>query len=269
MELLEGGVRRGGGEVVDQSTDELLCTFPTLGHAIEAAVTLQRTLRSAKQSGRFPIDLEFRVGVHYGPVLALHRKVFGGSVKMAKRMLTIAQGGQIVTTREALDVLPDRNSIEIRPLGNRTVGEVVEVHWRGSRATRVETDTEFGSEPPAKELLVRYRDRKIRLDPTEPILTIGREPNCDLVVEHPEVSRYHARIELGRSEFTLTDMSTNGTQIVSDDGRRRTLKHQQSRLAGEGALVLGKGRFAEAPAIRYRLVSEAGSNEFPSTDPSA
>ncbi|WP_448380012.1 FHA domain-containing protein [Gloeomargarita sp.] len=45
-------------------------------------------------------------------------------------------------------------------------------------------------------------------------LTIGRDPQNDLVISHPTVSRYHARVERQDGSFVLTDLgSTNGTYV--------------------------------------------------------
>ena len=46
------------------------------------------------------------------------------------------------------------------------------------------------------------------------MLTIGRDPQNDLVIHHPTVSRYHARVERKEGSFVLTDLgSTNGTYV--------------------------------------------------------
>lgn len=59
----------------------------------------------------------------------------------------------------------------------------------------------------------------IRLQPTE-TLVIGRTPDNDLAIEHPLISRRHARIDRSGSSWTVTDLgSTNGTFI---NGRRLT-----------------------------------------------
>ncbi|MEN9217084.1 MAG: FHA domain-containing protein, partial [Gloeomargarita sp. HHBFW_bins_162] len=46
------------------------------------------------------------------------------------------------------------------------------------------------------------------------VLTIGRDPHNDLVINHPTVSRCHARVERKDGSFVLTDLgSTNGTYV--------------------------------------------------------
>lgn len=46
------------------------------------------------------------------------------------------------------------------------------------------------------------------------VLTIGRDPSNNLVIHHPTVSRFHARVERHDGSFVLTDLgSTNGTYV--------------------------------------------------------
>jgi ABC-type multidrug transport system ATPase subunit len=46
------------------------------------------------------------------------------------------------------------------------------------------------------------------------VLTIGRDPQNDVVISHPTVSRHHARVERKGGSFVLTDLgSTNGTYV--------------------------------------------------------
>jgi FHA domain-containing protein/uncharacterized protein DUF1707 len=44
--------------------------------------------------------------------------------------------------------------------------------------------------------------------------TVGRAPDCDLVLDHPTVSRYHARLRRDPDGWVLVDAaSTNGTRV--------------------------------------------------------
>ena len=43
---------------------------------------------------------------------------------------------------------------------------------------------------------------------------IGSHPECDFVIEHPTVSRFHAKIEALKNGYKLTDLkSKNGTFV--------------------------------------------------------
>lgn len=64
---------------------------------------------------------------------------------------------------------------------------------------------------------------RIRLEGQEPVeqplasgeCVIGRAPDCDLVLNHEEVSRRHAALEMQEGSLWLTDLgSSNGTQIL-------------------------------------------------------
>ncbi len=55
-------------------------------------------------------------------------------------------------------------------------------------------------------------DQEIRWE--QPVLTIGRDPGNDLVIDHKLASRRHARFEQDQSGFYIRDLdSTNGTYL--------------------------------------------------------
>jgi len=62
----------------------------------------------------------------------------------------------------------------------------------------------------------------------------GRDPACDLVVEHPSVSRFHARIELAEDGVVWVhdDASSNGTFLHRCDNWTRI---------GKASLCIGDG----------------------------
>ena len=69
---------------------------------------------------------------------------------------------------------------------------------------------------------------------------MGREDQCDLVVEGDLVSRRHATIEVKDDRYTLTDQSSNGTFVVLADDRRLCLKREHVQLVGSGQISLGQ-----------------------------
>jgi hypothetical protein len=55
-------------------------------------------------------------------------------------------------------------------------------------------------------------------------VTIGRLPDCDLVIADPGASRRHARVHAEGGDYVLTDLgSTNGTLVNDEPVRERTL----------------------------------------------
>jgi pilus assembly protein CpaF len=64
-------------------------------------------------------------------------------------------------------------------------------------------------------------------------LTIGRQPNCDVVLEHDQVSRVHARILLAHGSFLLEESSSNGTMVLSDG----SIVHRDNRELPYGETI--------------------------------
>lgn len=57
-------------------------------------------------------------------------------------------------------------------------------------------------------------DKGKKYDLTAVSLTLGRRKDCDIVFNDSSISRRHARLELHRGVYTITDLgSTNGTRI--------------------------------------------------------
>src|SRR5690606_26665182 len=55
-------------------------------------------------------------------------------------------------------------------------------------------------------------------------LTLGRHPDCDLVLSDPLVSSFHARIEDRGDSWTLVDLdSTNGTRVDGEPAKEVAL----------------------------------------------
>jgi predicted component of type VI protein secretion system len=74
------------------------------------------------------------------------------------------------------------------------------------------------------------------------ILTLGRDPRSDIVIDHPQVSRRHARITRQGDVWVIEDLeSTNGTFV---NGKRLTEPHTLAK--GD---VLG---LSEAVTLVYR-----------------
>jgi predicted component of type VI protein secretion system len=54
------------------------------------------------------------------------------------------------------------------------------------------------------------------------------------------ISRYHSRIEHRRGKFIITDQSTNGTFIQTEEGQEIFLRREELTLYGSGYISLGK-----------------------------
>lgn len=61
---------------------------------------------------------------------------------------------------------------------------------------------------------------------------IGREEDCAVVVDSPEVSRYHAAIDIDQTAAVLTDLgSKNGTSLNGSPVKSATTLHNRDEVA--------------------------------------
>jgi pSer/pThr/pTyr-binding forkhead associated (FHA) protein len=73
-------------------------------------------------------------------------------------------------------------------------------------------------------------------------LTIGRHPESDLVLDHPRVSRHHARIERRGEVFIICDLnSKNGTWFGKQRVDEHTLQDSDTIRIGDTRLVFKRG----------------------------
>ncbi|HIK23767.1 MAG: FHA domain-containing protein [Cyanobacteria bacterium J003] len=91
--------------------------------------------------------------------------------------------------------------------------------------------------------------------------TIGRDPSNDLVIEHPTVSRHHAKIERRNGDLILTDLaSSNGTFVNGREVETPTLlRVGDSIRIGSDRLVLNVDetltQYAESGHMRLDAIN--------------
>jgi len=81
--------------------------------------------------------------------------------------------------------------------------------------------------------------------PRDTLLTIGRGPNCDLVVDHRSVSRVHAKLHAVSGRFWIEDLgSSNGTRVQGEQiapGTRAAIGYGDVVEIGDTLLTLLEG----------------------------
>jgi hypothetical protein len=71
------------------------------------------------------------------------------------------------------------------------------------------------------------------------VTTIGRSASNDIVIEIPEVSRQHARIEYAQGRFKITDLgSTNGTMVNGVRVTSRVIEDHDEIMLGTARLEI-------------------------------
>lgn len=237
-------IKRHKGTVVKFIGDEILCYLSDPELAFQAAFKLQETAKeTVDQNG---VRLALRIGMHYGSAIVEATDMFGDSVNVAAAMRDIAKGGQIIATEAIVDHIPPeishftRRYDTSRIKGRQEQTTIYEVMWEGEASTQILSGTTTLENMKSSKLQLSFQDSEIALLANMPALTIGRDQNCGIFIEGSLVSRQHALIEYRRGKFLIRDQSTNGTYVLTEDGRSIYLRREEFPLWGEGKISLGK-----------------------------
>ncbi len=242
-------VRAEGGTVIKTIGDEIMCAFSDANAALDAAVAIVKAVGDSATAG-----IGVHVGLHFGPVVLEKDDVFGDTVNVAARVVSLANDGEILITRQVVDRLTADREALTRLIDRRSVKgkeEKVEIYSVVAPQDDMLTTLNFGSiddsgGPEQSVLTLRLGETEIKLDVERPMVTIGRHAASDLVLPDPGASRQHARLELRHGKFYLSDLSTNGTVLQIHE-------QEPTFLRREEAILLGSGRF--------------GLSCYPKTDP--
>lgn len=92
----------------------------------------------------------------------------------------------------------------------------------------------------APRLVLHFRGSRFVLQEGMVPLRLGRDADCDLVVETIWVSRHHADLECRDGHVVLTDHSTNGLWLRLDGEAERCVRGESVLLHGGGSFSLGR-----------------------------
>ena len=237
-------IKRHKGTVVKFIGDEILCYLSDPELAFQAAFKLQETAKETVDPNG--VRLALRIGMHYGSAILEATDMYGDSVNVTAAMRDIAKGGQIIATDAIVEHIPPeiahftRRYDTSRIKGRQEQTVIYEVMWEGEASTQILSGTTTLENMRSSKLQLAFDDTEIALLANMPALTIGRDLNSGIVVEGTLVSRQHAVIEYRRGKFLIRDQSTNGTYVLTEDGRSIYLRREEFPLWGEGKISLGK-----------------------------
>jgi len=230
-----------GGRVVKTIGDEIMAVFPAADQAAEAAAEMQARISEQPAAGR--ARLAIRVGFHFGPAIEVEGDVFGDSVNVAARMAALAKGEQVILSGQTADALSPLLRARVREIDSLTVkGKhkdigIFELIWQSSEAELTTLSPRY--KPLPAHIRLRHGAREIELDEARSSLTLGRDPQNDVVIADRMASRLHARIERRRDRFVLVDQSSNGTCVTIEGEPEIHLRREELILRGRGHVSFG------------------------------
>jgi adenylate cyclase len=258
--VLERQVHAAGGRVVKSLGDGVICLFDEADAAFRAACEMQQAARELAPGEGAP--LRIKVGCNYGPVVLANDDVFGDTVNVCARLMSLANPEQVLTTRQTLEALSPglrnrcRELYETQVRGRGVPVTVCEVLWRSDvDMTKVDlSQGEFAAASGDWVLKLSYAGESYVVEPAGS-LRIGRDASSDIVVPSEHASRQHARIFARDAQFLIADQSSNGTFVMVDGSTRELrLRREQALLGERGWIGLGKTAANHGDhVLRYRL----------------
>lgn len=235
------------GRTVQVVGDELLGAFESAEDACQAAIDMQQRIADLPPvSG---LKLTIRIGLHCGELSDDGNKLSGPAIATAARIAGIARRDQILCSSLLVKMLGELSFIStaaVPELGsvpeNGEALALFQIHWPSYHAAEVNSahsTFDPGGAPPVERLCVRYRGKAFLLDDKTPVLTIGRDLGCKLIIDDRKASRQHARVERRGDAFYLVDTSTNGCFVTFTGRQEVMVRRHEIQLESRGQISFG------------------------------
>jgi class 3 adenylate cyclase len=123
-EILRDAIEQAGGYVFKTAGDSFCAAFSSARAGLDAALAAQRNL--AAQSWPTSRPIVVRMGLHAGVCEERGGDYFGPAVNRAARLLTVAQGGQVLVSGVAAELLSDElpAGVDLRELGTHQLKDL-------------------------------------------------------------------------------------------------------------------------------------------------
>ncbi len=234
-----------GGAFIKSNGDDIMCTFPEPSLASQAACAMH--LHTDEISSNSPFRVAIRAGFQHGPVR--HESdgdIRGDSVNVAARLSNYAKAGQIVTSEQTLNLIPEmvpninkfRKLESVRLKGKAERVSICEIIWKQDFSMTVFASDIPEQDPEDMRMVIRLGDQSCVVNESNFKVTIGRDPASSIRVKGKRASRHHATIEFIRGKFMLIDVSTNATYLRQRLEETR-LHRDRTQIIGTGQLSLG------------------------------
>jgi class 3 adenylate cyclase len=111
-------VRSYGGSMIKYEADNCFAVFPDPLAAVNAAIAMQHAFRAENILTSEDLDIHISCGIDYGKILVVgHEDCFGDPVNRASKMgEDLAVAGEILITKEALQMIPAGSGIKTREM---------------------------------------------------------------------------------------------------------------------------------------------------------
>lgn len=256
---LDKEVNAAGGVIVKNLGDGIVCQFREADAAFRAACAMQE--QAARLGGEGETVMKIKVGYTYGSVVLKDGDVFGDTVNVCARIVSLANPAQVLTTQQTVEALSPglrgrcRELYSAKVRGRSSQVSVWEVLWRSDPdMTKLEDSGGAADDAADWVLKVTLAGENYLVD-HKAVLKIGRDATNDVVVATEHASRLHARIFSRDDHYVIVDQSSNGTFLMVDGTAREVrVRRSEAVLGDRGWIGLGKSAAKHGDhVLRYRL----------------
>lgn len=226
-----------GGHCVKSTGDDTLSFFDDTNAAFDAAWAMINEDWAAGMS--------VHAGIYFGEILRTDTEIYGNAVNTAARLASLAKPSEFLLGGDCFDDLNPENRNKLLPIG--------ELHLRGKDApTRVYSGTVISVSAQTVVFTQPGADRPVRTETADlsyqgqswhlsegESLTIGRSPECDIVLDHAWVSRKHGALTIRQGQLEYTDHSSAGSVLRTHDGKELSVHRRTTLVNGSGHIILG------------------------------
>ncbi|RUU06697.1 adenylate/guanylate cyclase domain-containing protein [Mesorhizobium sp. USDA-HM6] len=258
LDAMRDIVARHGGDFIHSKGDDVLSLFERPEGALRAVCQISSQLTKG--------PLSARIGLHFGAVIRARGAVFGDVVNVTARLSTTANPGEVLISQSFFEALPAGSRSALRLLDKMAFKgkqELFDVYTLGSddeaRSTHIAsrgTIIDRRSAPPRQiNLVIRYGDQ-LRSCRDNEFVTIGRSPECNIVVQRPWVSRHHATFTISNGKARLIERSSSGTFVSMGPGHEIFVRREDILLFGSGVISPGlRSSLRDAQVLHYEIAS--------------
>ena len=248
-----------GGDFIYSKGDDVLSLF----ERPEAALTAVCQISS--QLAKWPLSA--RIGLHFGAVIRARGALFGDVVNVTARLSSTANPGEVLISQSFFEALSAGSRSALRLLdkmafkGRQDLFDVYTLGSDDGLGTHIASRGTFvdrRSAPPRQiNLVIRYGDQ-LRSCRNNQFVTIGRSPECNIVVQRPWVSRHHATLTISNGKARLIERSSSGTFVsMGPDHDEVFVRREDILLFGSGVISPGqRSSLGDAQILHYEIVSD-------------
>jgi len=255
LDRLKSVANQEGGAFIRSRGDDILCTFADPAAALRAA----RLMLFRFSAGPFAIH----ACVHFGRAIRTHDDLFGDAVNLTARLAASAKPGEILASRCFLDQLPETDIRAFRVLDSMTFkgrNAATEVYSLledgGAASTEMFADNSRAHQHAGRGMMAMlcYKSGSWQCRDQE-VISIGRSPDCHLVIGQPWVSRKHAILMVRHGKVQLDDQSSSGTYVTMHAGEEIFLRRESALLIGSGIISPARRPVDQAAeVIHYEII---------------